>query len=91
MDHNNYRYIAITFSPHSLYYDHPSGITSIHPSLGYCGQVGEFSDVHLLSMPNADWLRDGNAVLQRLIGSDGVLHVEVQVLETRSKRHIEEL
>jgi len=91
MNHDNYTYIAITLSKHSQYFEHPSGITSVHPSLRYCGGIGEFSDVHLVSMPKEDWLRDGSAVLPRLMGSDGVLHVEVQVLKMRSKRDIEEL
>ena len=91
MDHDNYTYIAITFSEQSQYFDHPSGITSIHPSLSYCGRVGNFSDVHLVSMPKRDWLRDGSAILPQLMESDGVLHAEVQVPRMRSKRHIEEL
>ena len=91
MDHDHYTYLAITFLKHSRYFDHPSGITSIHPSLSYCGRVGEFSDVHLISMPKEDWLRDGSTVMPQLMESDGVLHVEIQVLRARSKRDIEEL
>ena len=91
MDHDNYTYLAITLSSHSGYFDNPSSITSIHPSLGYCGRVGQFSDVHLISIPKDVWLRDGGALMSQLIGSDGVLHVDVQVLRTRSKRHVEEL
>ena len=91
MDHDNYTYLAITLSNHSRYFDNPSSITSIHPSLGYCGRVGQFSDVHLISIPKDVWLRDGSALMSQLIGSDGVLHVDVQVLRTRSKRYVEEL
>lgn len=90
MDHDNYTYLAITLSKHSRYFDNPSSITSTHPSLSYCGRVGEFSDVHLISIPKDVWLRDGSALMSQLIGSDGVLHVDVQVLRTRSKRHIDE-
>ena len=92
MDHDNYTYLAITLSKHSRYFDYPTSLTSIHPSIDYCGRVGEFSDVHLISVPKDVWLRDdGSALMSQLIGSDGVLHVDVQVLKTRSKRHMEEL
>ena len=91
MDYDNNTYLAITLSQNSQYFEHPSGITSIHPSLSYCGRVGEFFDVHLFSMSKEDWLRDGNSVMPQLMGSDGVLNVEVQVLRMRNKRVIEEL
>ena len=93
MDHDNYIYLAITLSKHSQFFDTPSSITSTHPSLSYCGRVGEFSDVHLISIPKEVWLRDdGSALMSQLMASDGVLHVDVQVLRTRSKRHhIEDL
>ena len=88
MDHDNNTYLAITVTK---YLDNPSSITSTHPSLNYCGRVGEFSDVHLFSIPKDVWSRDGSALMPQLIGSDGVLHVDVQVLRTKNKRHIEEL
>lgn len=91
MDHHKNTYVAITLSKNSRYFDHPSGITSIHPLLNYCGPVGELPDVHLVSMSKEDWLRDGHSVMLQLMGSDGVLHVEVQVLRTRRKRLFEEL
>ena len=91
MDYDNYTYIAITLSEHSRYFYNPSSITSTHPSLNYCGRVGEFSDVHRFSVPKDVWSRDGSALMSQLIGSDGVLHVDVEVLRTRSKRHMEEL
>ena len=94
-DHDHYTYLAITLSKHSQYFDNPSSLTSsiLHPSsesLNYCGRVGEFSDVHLFSVPKDVWLSDGSALMSQLIGSDGVLDVDVQVLKTRSKRDIEE-
>lgn len=85
MDHDNYKYLAITVA------DNPSSITSIHPSLNYCGRVGELSDVHLYSVAKDVWLRDGSALMSQLMGIDGVLHVDVQVLRTRNKRYMEEL
>lgn len=91
MDHDNYTYLAITLAQHSRFFDHPENITSTHPSLSYCGRVGQFSDVHLISIPKEVWLRDGSTLMQQLVGSDGVLHVDVQVLRTRSKRDLEEL
>ena len=91
MDYDNYTYLAITLSNPSQYFDTPSIITSRYPSLNYCGRVGELSDVHLFSIPKDVWLRDGSALMPQLIGSDGVVHVDVQVLRTKSKRHIEEL
>jgi hypothetical protein len=91
MDYDNYTYLTITLSKHSRYFDNPTSITSTHPSFNYCGRVGEFSDVHLISVPKNVWLRDGSALMSQLIGSDGVLDVDVQVLRTRSKRHMEEL
>ena len=91
MDHDNYTYLAITLSKHSRYFDNPSSITSIHPSLIYCGRVGEFSDVHLISVSKDVWSRDGSSLMSQLIGSDGVLHVDVQVLRNRNKRYMEEL
>ena len=91
MDHDNYTYLAITLSKQSRFFNNPSSITATHPSLSYCGRVGEFLDVHLVSIPKAVWSRDGSTLMPRLMGSDGVLHVDVQVLRTRSKRYIEEL
>lgn len=91
MDHNNYTYLAITLSKDSQYFDNPSSFTSSHASLNYYGPVGAFSDVHLFSVAKDVWLRDGSALMSQLNGSEGVLHVDVQVLRTRSKRHIEEL
>ena len=91
MDHDNYTYLAITLSKHSQYFNNPSTITSIHPSLNYCGRVGEFSDVHLVSVSKEVWLNEGDALMSQLIGSDGVLDVDVQVLKMRSKRYMEEL
>ena len=91
MDHDNYTYLAITLSEHSQYFNNPSSITSIHPSLNYCGQVGELSDVHLVSVSKDVWLRDGSALMSQLVGSEGVMHVDVQIPKMRSKRNIEEL
>jgi hypothetical protein len=91
MDHDNYTYLAITLSKNSQYFDNPSSITSTHPSFNYCGRVGEFSDVHLISVSKDVWIRDGSSLMSQLIGSDGVLHMDVQVLKTRSKRDIVEL
>lgn len=91
MDYDNYTYFAITLSKHSQYFDNPSSIASTYPSLNYYGRVGEFSDVHLISVSKEVWLREGSALMSQLIGSDGVLHVDVQVPKMRSKRYMEEL
>lgn len=88
MDHDNYKYLAITLSKD---FDNLTSITSTHPSLNYYGRVGELSDVHLISVPKDVWERDGSVLMSQLIGSDGVLHVDVQELRTRNKRHVEEL
>ena len=82
MDHDNYTYLAITLSKQSRYFDNPSSITSTHPSLSYCGRVWELSDIHLISIPKDVWLRDGNDLMSQLIGSDGVLDVDVQTFRS---------
>ncbi|KAF8162721.1 hypothetical protein B0H34DRAFT_292139 [Crassisporium funariophilum] len=91
MDHDNHSYLAITLSPQSPFFFNPSTITAIHPSLTYRGPVGQLNDVHLYSIRKDEGMHARDDAVDALKAGDGVLHVEIQVPQTRVKRGGDEL
>ena len=91
MNHNTHTYITLTFSPSSPFFSSPASLGSKHPGLTYEGHVGELADVHLYSIPKGEWLQKRDGVLRELEGTEGVMHVEEQVLKQRVRRGGDEL
>lgn len=100
LDYELQTYIAVTLSSSSPYFTSPPALAARHAwiALNYVGQVGELSDVHLYSIPKSELVKRGrsikdveNLVVQDIRGSDGVLHVEVQMPRQRIRRAGEEL
>jgi hypothetical protein len=91
MNHDTHTYITVTFSPVSSFFSSPASLESKYPGLKYEGHVGELTDVHLYSTPKGEWVQKRDDVLRALEGSEGVMHVEEQVLKQRVKRGGDEL
>ena len=86
MDYNSNTYLAVTVSPNSPYMSNPASLADVHSELRYVGNVGELSDVQLLSVPKSQWETVQAAVQQALKGATGVQSVDVQVPKQRAKR-----
>lgn len=91
MNHNTHTYLTLAFSPSSPFFSSPASLRSKHPGLTYEGHVGELADVHLYSIPKGEWMQKRDGVLRELEGTEGVMHVEEQVLKQRVRREGDEL
>lgn len=96
-NHNQYTYVAVTFSSSSPFFPAPNSLVARHPSLplNYVGQVGQLSDTHLYSVPNTELQKRGaqaeSVMIRDIRGSEGVIHVEVQKPAQRARRGGDEL
>ena len=78
--------LAVTLQSSSSLLANPAQIATAHDSLTHVGQVGELSDVQLISVPNTEWDNVKGDVLGALMGMEGVVKVEVQKAKQRAKR-----
>lgn len=77
MDYSSNTYLAITLSPSST--TNPASlVASLSSGSYYVGQVGELADVHLVSVPKADWEQSQDQIVRTLRASVGVQRVDVQ-------------
>ena len=91
LNYNANTYLAVTFSPHSQYFQSPAALVHAQPSLSHVGKVGELEDVQLYGVPKAVWQYEGEDILEYLRRLEGIHRVDVQSLQTRSKRGSDEL
>ncbi|KAJ7288080.1 hypothetical protein C8J57DRAFT_1278992 [Mycena rebaudengoi] len=83
-------YLAVTLPASSLYLQAPASLGLVHPAVAHVGQVGELSDVQLLSIPKQEW--DVDAVREQILSSfKDIGRVDVQVPKQRAKRGDDEL
>ncbi|THH02547.1 hypothetical protein EW145_g6733 [Phellinidium pouzarii] len=85
-DYNANVYVAVELTPSSLYSNTPISLAA-YPSLSHAGNVGELTDVKLLSIPKNEWQGIGEDILQILReDTENVLRVYVQEQRSRKKR-----
>ncbi|KDQ59795.1 hypothetical protein JAAARDRAFT_633082 [Jaapia argillacea MUCL 33604] len=78
LDFASNTYLAVTLSRSSPYYQSPAGLAT-HPSVTHIGPVGALPDVQLFSVPNGEWVTDGDAVVRSLdLRREGVVRVDLQ-------------
>ncbi|TFL07906.1 hypothetical protein BDV98DRAFT_521140 [Pterulicium gracile] len=82
----NTQLLAVTLQSSSSLMTNPAELATAHDSLTHVGQVGELSDVQLVSVPSTEWDAVKGDVLGALMGMDGVVRVEVQKAKQRAKR-----
>ncbi|KAI5118089.1 hypothetical protein M0805_007739 [Coniferiporia weirii] len=86
MDYNANVYVAVSLTPSSIYSNTPISL-SAYPSVAYAGNVGELSDVKLLSIPKDEWPSNGEDILRILkADTENVARVDVQQPMSRKKR-----
>ncbi|RDB19502.1 hypothetical protein Hypma_013608 [Hypsizygus marmoreus] len=79
-------YLAVTLSSASPFFGAPAQLAMVHPAVAHVGQVGQLQDVQLFSVPNFEWERVSEDVLEKLSKAEGVGRVDVQKLAARAKR-----
>lgn len=82
----NIQLLAVTLQSSSSLLANPAQLATAHDSLTHVGQVGELSDVQLVSVPSTEWDSVKGDVLGALMGMEGVVRVEVQKTKQRAKR-----
>ncbi|KAF8644584.1 hypothetical protein AX16_008382 [Volvariella volvacea WC 439] len=91
LDYSSNAYLVVTLSSTSPFFSAPSTLASLHPSLSFVGQVGQLSDVQIVSVPQAHWEQDGNAIVASLRSGEGVVSVNLQQPKHRIRRRGDEL
>lgn len=91
LDHSANAYLAVTLTPASPYYHEPAALSTFHPSVRHIGQLGQLSDVQLLSVPKPHWDRLRQEITSSLRAQEGVSRVDIQEVKPRAKRGGEEL
>ncbi|KAF7981081.1 hypothetical protein HWV62_35572, partial [Athelia sp. TMB] len=86
LDHSTNAYLAVTLTPASPYYHNPAGLCSFHPAINHIGQLGQLSDVQLLSVPKTEWDISRQEITNVLRAQAGVTRVDVQEVKQRAKR-----
>ncbi|KAF7288675.1 p-loop containing nucleoside triphosphate hydrolase protein [Mycena chlorophos] len=82
-------YLAVTIPASSQYYmQSPAALAELHPAAAYVGQVGELSDVQLVSIPKAQW---ESLETEIVAAFENVGKVDVQTPKQRVKRGGDEL
>lgn len=86
LDYHSNVYLAVSLTSSSLYSNTPISLTT-YPSVSSLGNVGQLTDVKLLSVPKDQWQNFGEDILQLLRNDkENILRVDVQTPARRRKR-----
>jgi len=86
LDYNSNVYLAVTLPSSSTFLSQPQTLADRHHLLTHVGQVGQLDDIHMYSVPKADWQQNQDEVLSLLRAQAGVGRVDVQIPAQRTRR-----